>query len=423
LACVTVLAGCSDDSGSGSGGTVTLQMVESLTNPARTTLIKSILSDFEKAHPTIKVELVSPPTDQADNKIQQMLQAGSGIDVLEVRDLTVGPFSTNKWLYDMTADMKDWAGWADFTDNAKAVSTTSGGTYFISSGFYGISLFYRKDLIQKAGFSEPPDSWDDLLTQAAKIQGSAPNTYGYAFRGGKNGYTNITLTIEAYTADDIDLSNAYRLKNGSSMFADPRALAATKTYLNLFTNASPPSAVAWGYPEMVEGFSNGSVAFLLQDPEVIATLAQSTAITKEQWTTAPMPVGPTGKSIQPIATGGWGIAAASTHKPEAVKLIQYLSSADASLKFTQGNSMVPVIRGADKGDLYKTGPWQSYLTMNAAPAKYISASQPRGVSWWTDWGTKADADIQSVLINKMTPEQLLAGWDKYWTDKWASGAK
>ena len=30
-----------------------------------------------------------------------MLQSGKGVDVLEVRDITVGPFSNNGWLYDM----------------------------------------------------------------------------------------------------------------------------------------------------------------------------------------------------------------------------------------------------------------------------------------------------------------------------------
>ena len=89
---------------------VTLQMVESLTNPTRTTLLKKLIADFESKNSGIKVQLISPPTNQADQKIQQMLQSGKGVDVLEVRDTTVGPFSTNKWIYDMAPDLKDWDG-------------------------------------------------------------------------------------------------------------------------------------------------------------------------------------------------------------------------------------------------------------------------------------------------------------------------
>lgn len=417
LAASLALSGCS---GSADDGTVTLQMVESLTNPARTELLNELIGEFEDANPEIQVELVSPPTDQADQKIQQMLQSGSGVDVLEVRDLTVGPFSTNGWLHDMTEEFDGWKGWDALTQNATDVATASGKTYFIPYGFYGISLFYRTDLVEQAGFDGPPESWEDLVDQATAIQDPDANTYGYAFRGGKNGYTNAVLAISAYVADDIDVTNAYKLTNGDSIFSAPEALDALELYFSLFEKASPPSSVAWGYPEMVEGFSNGSTGFLLQDPEVIAAVQQSTAITADQWNTAPMLVGPTGKAIQPLATAGWGIAEASEHKAEAAKLIQFLSEGDASIRFTQGNSLVPILQGADEAEFYKTGAWESYLTMNADPDVYITAEQPRGAAWWTEWGEKADAELQQVLIGQLTPKELLASWDAYWTEKWAS---
>ncbi len=418
LAATLALSGCSgaaDDD-----GTVTLQMVESLTNPARTELLETLIDEFEQENAGIEVELVSPPTDQADQKIQQMLQSGTGVDVLEVRDLTVGPFSTNGWLADMGPEFEGWKGWDDLTDNAKNVATAGGKTYFIPYGFYGISLFYRTDLVEEAGFDGAPASWEDLLEQASAIQDPGANTYGYAFRGGKNGYSNAALVIEAYVADDLDLENAYRLKNGDSMFSAPEALDAMELYLDLFEQASPPSSVAWGYPEMVEGFSNGSTAFLLQDPEVIAAVEQSTAITGEQWTTAPMLVGPSGTAIQPLATAGWGIAEASEHRAESAKLIQFLSEGDASIRFTEGNSLVPILNGADESEFYKTGAWSSYLTMNENPETYITAVQPRGVAWWTEWADKADAELQQVLIGQLTTEELLASWDAYWTEKWAA---
>jgi multiple sugar transport system substrate-binding protein len=44
--------------------------------------------------------------------------------------------------------------------------------------------------------------------------------------------------------------------------------------------------------------------------------------------------------------------------------------------------------------------------------------QPRGVAWWTEWSTMADSDVQKVLIDKMTPADLLKSWDAYWTKKW-----
>lgn len=420
LSVVTGLA-LSACAGGASDGTVTLQMVESLTNPARTEVLKSLIADFEADNPKIKVELISPPTDQADQKITQMLQSGSGVDVLEVRDITVGPFSTNGWLDDMSGELEDWKGWDDLTDNAtKYAKGEDGKVHYVPYGFYGLSLFYRTDLIKEAGFDGPPTSWDDLLEQASAIQDPSKNQFGYAFRGGTNANSNVVAAIEAYVADDLDTENAFKLTNGDTIFSAPEALDAVNTYFDLFKEASPPSSVAWGYPEMVEGFSNGSTAFLLQDPEVIATVEQSEAITAEQWSTAPLLTGPTGKAAQPMATAGWGTAASSEHKAEAAKLIEFLSEDKQATTFAQENSLVPIVKSAADSDFYKTGPWASYVTMNENPDTYLSVTQPRGSSWWTEWIQKSDSEIQQVLIGQLTPEKLLAGWDEYWTEKWKS---
>ena len=201
VAAAVALSGCSALTG-GDSGKVTLNMVESLTNPTRTDLLKELIGDFEQRHPNIDVNLVSPPTQQADQKLQQMLSSGSGVDVLEVRDITVGPFSTNGWLHDMTADLASWGGWQAMTENAvSAAKDAQGKTYLVPYGFYGLSLFYRKDLVSQAGFAAPPASWAELLQQASAIHDPAQRRYGYAFRGGANANSNVTAAISAYVAD------------------------------------------------------------------------------------------------------------------------------------------------------------------------------------------------------------------------------
>ena len=414
------LTGCSSGGGSSADGTVELQMVESLTNPARTELLRGLLDQFEAENPDIKVTLVSPPTEQADQKIQQMLQSGRGVDVLEVRDITVGPFANNGWLYDLTGDLDGWDGWDALTENAQQASVADDGkSYFVPYGFYGLSLFYRTDLVAEAGFDGPPHSWQDLLEQASAIQDPSKNIYGYAFRGGPNANSNVVAAIEAYVIDDLDVEDAFRMTDGSTIFAAPEAQDAVDDYFALFEQASPPSAVSWGYPEMVAGFTNGSTAFLLQDPEVIATVQES-SLTEDQWDTAPLLVGPTGKAAQPLAVAGWGVAEASENKEEAVKLVEFLSSAEPATEFAQANSLVPIIASAADDEFYSSGPWTSYVTMTENPDTYVNVRQPRGVSWWTEWIQKSDQDVQSVLLGNMSTSEMLASWDAFWTEKYAA---
>ena len=411
------LAACGDGGGGSSDGSVTLTMVESLTNSARTELLTTLLAEFEEAHPDIKVELVSPPTEQADQKIQQMLQAGSGVDVLEVRDLTIGPFTNNGWLYDMTAETEAWDGFEQLTDQARAFATSVDGKAFaLPYGFYGLSLYYRPDLVEEAGFDGPPDTWEDLVEQAAAIQDPSQNRYGYAFRGTSNAIGQTMSALEAYNAEDIDLENVYKLADGSSIFSSAASQEALDMYIELFETGSPQSAVAWGYPEMVEAFTNGSTAFLLQDPEVIAAVEQS-SLTEDQWAVAPLVKGPGGKAMWPMATAGWGVAEASEHKEAAVKLVQWLSG-EPSTTFAKENSLVPIQQSAAEDEHFKTGPWAAYVTMTEDPETYLSCQEPRGVAWWTEWGQRSDSDIQRILTGDLTTTDALTGWDEFWTEKW-----
>lgn len=419
-----VLTGCSSSSspegsaGGGEGGEVTLEMVESLTNPARTELLKTMLADFESANPGIKVNLISPPTEQADQKIQQMLQSGSGVDVLEVRDLTVGPFTNNNWLYDMASATDSWAGFENLTAQAQAVAKTAdGNSWYIPYGFYGLSLFYRTDMVADAGFDGPPKTWDDIVEQAAKIQDPSNNKYGYAFRGGQNSNGQLLSILQAYNIDNLDTTNAFKLTSGETIFSSPESLTAVDKYIELFKTGSPESSISWGYPEMVQGFTNGSTAFLLQDPEVIAAVRDS-SLTEDQWSVAPNVLGPTGKAAWPMATAGWGVAQASEHHEEAVKLVQFLSE-DASTTFAKENSVVPILKEAGEDEFFKSGPWAAYVTMSNDPETWIAVEEPRGVAWWTEWAQKSQDDLQSVLLGDMTTEDMLTGWDKYWTEKWS----
>jgi len=418
-AAALLLSACGPGPAEKADGQVTLQMVESLTNPTRTTLLKKLIADFEGKNAGIKVQLISPPTNQADQKIQQMLQSGKGVDVLEVRDTTVGPFSTNKWIYDMAPDLKGWDGLQALTPNALKVTEQGGKSYMVPYGFYGLSLFYRKDLVQQAGFSGPPKSWTELVEQAKKINDPSKNVYGYSFRGGLGAGGNAIAIISGYVIDEINRDNAFKLTSGKTIFSSPKAVDALNEYLDLFKNAAPPSSVSWGYPEMVQGFTSGTTGFLLQDPEVIATVKQSKTIKEDQWGTAPLPVGPTGKAAQPLANAGWGVAQGSEHKPEAVKLVKFLTSGDAAMTFSKENSLVPILKSAADDPFFKDGPWASYVAMNESPDTYIVVTQPRGVAWSTEWGNKADADVQKLITGKAQPAEILKSWDEYWTKKWA----
>ncbi|MFD1545718.1 ABC transporter substrate-binding protein [Nonomuraea guangzhouensis] len=407
LAAVTaatlMLAGCGSGS---SSGEVRLRMIESLTSPERTKLIKTLIADFEKANPKIKVELISPPLDSADQKITQILQTKKGLDVLEVRDHTAKSFSNNGWLAELPTT--DWAGWSDLTELAQKKAVEVGGKpYLIPYGFYERTLFYRTDW----GMAQPPTTWQELYEAGKKM--TSGDRFGYSFRGGKGGADYVVQMISAYNGEALNPEKSFFLKDKRTIFSTPEAVQAADLFVKIFKEASPPDSVSWGYPEMVQGFTSGVTGMLIQDPEVIKTVEESSV---KAWSTAPIPKGPTGYAFQPVGYAGWGVTSFSEHPKEAVKLVQFLSEAKQSIAFAKGNSLIPISKQAQSDPQFSQGAWKAYIQAQQDPKQVITI-RPVDYPGWSQFQVDSDRDVQALLTGKKTTAEVLKSWDAFWTDQ------
>ncbi|WP_157245704.1 ABC transporter substrate-binding protein [Nonomuraea typhae] len=406
LAALTLaLAGCGSSSGS-APGEVRLRMIESLTSPERTKLIKSLIADFEKANPGVKVELISPPLDSADQKITQILQTKKDLDVLEVRDHTAKSFSNNGWLGELPTT--EWKGWADLTELTQKKAVEVGGKpYLIPYGFYQRTLFYRTDW----GMSAPPKTWQELYEAGKKMTGG--ERFGYSFRGGKGGADYAVMMISAYNGEALNPGKSFFLTDKRTIFSTPEAAQALDLFVKIFKEASPPDSVSWAYPEMVQGFTSGVTGMLIQDPEVIKTVQESAV---KAWSTAPIPKGPTGYAYQPVGYAGWGVTSFTKHREQAVKLVQFLSESGQSIRFAKGNSLIPISKQAQSDPQFSQGAWKAYLEAQQDPKQVITI-RPVDYPGWSQFLVDSDRDVQALLTGKKSAADVLKGWDAFWSDQ------
>jgi multiple sugar transport system substrate-binding protein len=80
-------------------------------------------------------------------------------------------------------------------------------------GIYGVPwytdaglLYYRRDLLEKAGFSEPPKTWDELVEQAKKTQRDEGVQFGFVFQGAEyeGGVCNGLEYVWTHGGDVLD---------------------------------------------------------------------------------------------------------------------------------------------------------------------------------------------------------------------------
>ncbi|GIP26532.1 sugar ABC transporter substrate-binding protein [Paenibacillus sp. J23TS9] len=411
---VGLIAGCG---GKQESDKVTIRMIESLTSPKRTELIQAMLDKFQEDNPKIKVELISPPFDQADNKIRTMLGSKEEIDILEVRDLNVAEFVNNGYIEPLNAYTDKWSDFATVSAVSKSVGTVGGKLYFLPNGLYQRQMFYRADWFKELGLN-PPTTWEELYETAKKLTDPSKNRFGFSFRGGAGSNGTTDSMILAYNGDKVNLEDSMFTKDGATIYSTPEAKAAMELYLKLYKDASPPDSINWGFQEQVQAFTSGVTGILLQDPDVIQSLQEK--MEEGTWATAPLQTGPTGKALFAAGGAGWGMSSKSKHKEEAWKLIEYLSSPEVNTKFSKDYGLIPLHTTATEDEYFKTGPYKTLIDMSDKPDTFVNYKPAFEYPGNGQWGQVAMETGQALLLNKATLDETLKKWDSYWTEQKAS---
>lgn len=123
---------------------------------------KSLIEDFEKEHPEIKVELEM--SDDFDTKLSTEYAAGNAPDVMYDFLKAQGTRVELGQYADLGDYVEEWEDWDDFLDNPKALGSLGGAQYGIPVYADARILLYNKDLFEAAGLdpNTPPTNWEEL---------------------------------------------------------------------------------------------------------------------------------------------------------------------------------------------------------------------------------------------------------------------
>ena len=355
-----------------SGEAVTITLVESLTSPERTAVLREIADKYQAEHSNITIDIISPPLENADAKITQMLMNGSGADIVEVRDSTVTQYATNEWIADLQKYIDAWDEKGTLTESAdEVIHYLKGGAYLIPYGFYQRGLFYRADWFEEKGLDQP-ETWQDIYDAGLAITDPANSRFGYSFRGGPSGYQYADTIYWSWIGTDkvADPNAAYFLKDGdgATIFTLPEVKEALHFYKDLFKNTCPTDSIAWGFSEMVQGFVGGTTAMLIQDPD------------------------------------------------ETADFLLYLSNSENNTYFAKNYSTIPIHNNAAEKDPYfSEGRFAMYMDMAKEPDVYRHAAYPQMYEAFATYKTEVDTMYQKYLTDEITDDELLQWLDEFWT--------
>ena len=331
-----------------------------LANHVWTDTIKSKLPEFEKAT-GLKVELSQYGEDQLSAQYNVKLNAGTNeIDVMMYRPLQEGKlFAKNGYLADLSKDVKtnkEW-GWEDFQAGPVGTTTYKDKVVGVPIITEQEVLYYRKDLLKKAGL-EVPKTMVELEAAAKAIKAQNPGVAGFVARTGKSpAVTQFSSFLYSFGGDFIDAS-------GKSAVASDAAKKAYAFYGGLIHNYGPANvSTDMSWPEAMAIFTQGK-AGLYTEADSLYKNATDKVKSKVADTVgfAPMPAGVAGSKAYNVPSWALGVNAASANQTNAWKFIEWATSKTMTLAIQQAG-----VPGA------RTSVWNDPAGISTYPADLAAA--------------------------------------------------
>jgi multiple sugar transport system substrate-binding protein len=305
--------------------------------------VEPLVREFERQHPGIRVRLQQIPFSAAHEKL---LTAYMGDAVPDVAQLG------NTWVAELTVlDALE-----RLDSHVASSSSVDSADYFpgiwqtnlIHDGLYGIPwyvdtrvIFYRTDLLARAGFPAMPATWPDWVAAMRSLKQLAGGHRYPIFLPTNEWAQPVIFGMQA---------GSPILKDGDryGAFADSAFRRGFEFYVGLFRDGFAPPLGANDIGNVYQEFARGTFAMWITGPWNIGQMrAQLPPEVQEQWGTAPLP-GPDGDSSRVSFAGGSSLVLfrRSRHAAAAWQLIEFLSRPDQQVRFYELTGDLPARRSA-----------------------------------------------------------------------------
>ncbi len=291
-------------------------------------VLSQLMPAFEKLHPEIGVDVQQIPWTAAHEKLLTAYVGEATPDIAMLGNTWVPEFVALDALepLDSLASSSSVVRRDDFFDGIWKTNVVDGKTFGIPWYVDTRIIFYRTDLLAKAGYREFPTTWTDWVAAMKKIkQQMAPKQFP------------LLMPTNEWPQPVIFALNVGSpiLRDGGryGAFEQPEFRRGFDFYMSLYRQglASPVSTAQ--VSNLFQEFERGNIAMFISGPWLIGEMKNRLdAATQQIWMTAPIP-GPNGPGVSLAGGSSLSLFVASKHKKEAWLLMEYLSQPSVQTEF------------------------------------------------------------------------------------------
>lgn len=316
--------------------------------------VSKLIPEFEKKYPDIKVKVQQVPWTAAHEKLITAFASGTLPDVFQLGNTWIPEFAALNSLEPLNNYIKN-------SNIIKPENYFKGiwATNEIDSIIYGIPwyvdtriLFYRKDILQKAGYNEPPKTWNELYDVSKKIKALYPKEKKYAIFIPTNEWAHFVIFGLQANSNLLKMNNQYGDFSG-------KEFKQAFTFLSKFYDEGLAPIGMTEVSNIYQAFTEGFFAMYITGPWNVTEMKNRLPENmQDKWMTAPLPAFQP-KADQPkvenqndypgvsLAGGAsFVINNKSKNKSEAWKWIEFLSEKNTQIKFYKLVSSLPAVKAA-----------------------------------------------------------------------------
>ena len=395
------VAGC----GGGGGGGGSSASITFMTTPDPTGTFQQLVDQFNSENEggaQVSYRVAPPDSSQYFDQLRTEFQAGAtDVTVFEGDVTWPAQFALPGFVLDLSDRFTEEER-SGFLEGPVESNVYEGGVYGVPWRTDAGLLYYRRDLLEEAGFGEPPATWDELKEQARAVQQRSGTRYGFIFQGAdyEGGVVNGLEYINSAGGNVVDPNDPSTVTVDS-----PEAREGLSIQRSMVEDGITPEAVAtYKEDESTAAFLNGDAVFLRNWPYVYAQAGdpEASTITQDQVGIAPLPAASSGRSVSGL--GGWNLMINAAADPEAqdtaYEFVRFCTAAEQQKTLATEGSYLPILQ-----ELYEDQEVLDAVPVISLGAEAIQNTEPRPVSpYYSDISLAVAEQFNASLSGEVSPE-------------------
>lgn len=395
------------ESSDASGGVVEINFWDNNADTVRTEIFKGIIADFEAENPSIKVNFVPVPADQAKSKYDVAIQGGTAPDCGIVSQYWMSDFIIQDALVPLDDYIADW----ENSDQMLEVFQESiinmapdGKTYGLAQTVTVPAVWYNKGILQEAG-TEVPKTWDDILAAAEKTTDKEKGVYGFSLRGGAGNSQQFEQMMYQYSG----ITQMFD-EEGKSTVNAPEHVELLEKFAGIYNVYTPESDITNASTEMISAFDSGSAAMIFHN--IGSYGMHRDTLGEENFGSLVTLKSKTDTNVI-VSNGCMGVSVFkdSKHPEEAFKFISYLCEDKANSMFNEKIGQVPCNKASLEADWVESAEPVKESADALLDENTELATLPINVIGYYDLHQNTLVEgFQNVLLGNTTAQEYLDNW-------------